>query len=62
MARFKLILEMADGTTRDYQAVKYHVGGGLLRFKTREQADMTVNLSFVKTITALQIDAAGRGK
>ena len=58
MAQFKLILEMSDGTMRDWLVVHlpdYH-GRSLMHFHTQDGRNVTVNLDFVKTVTAIEVD------
>ena len=57
-ARFKLILEMDDGTMRDYLIVclpDYH-SDRMMHFQTQDGRNVNVNLCCIKVVTAMPID------
>jgi hypothetical protein len=59
MAQYKLIFEMADGTSKSYDVVNYAVEDFVLRFATADGREMVFVLGFIKNVTVLQIDAPG---
>ena len=57
MAQFKLILEMADGSVRDWLIMRLpDYRDRTMRFRTQDGRLVTINLDFVKVITAIAVD------